>query len=160
MKTFGFVILSLVISHNVYSKDAISICRDYYYGVCLNEESIHDFDSYLTLHKERADVAVEGYRAVIWFLWADYYVNPIKKWKCFNKGKDRLEELIGENRNNVELRFLRLTIQDNLPDFLGYNSNINDDKDFIYHQISSIVDKDLYGRIVLYLRFNGMAKIE
>ena len=160
MKRIVAVIMSLLISHTAFSKDAISNCRNYYYGVCLSEVSIKDFDSYLQLHKGSENESIKGYQSVIWFLWADYYINPIKKWKCFTIGIEKLDQLIESHKDNAELRFLRLTIQENTPKFLGYNENIKEDKQFIYNQLSEIVDKDLYQRIVSYLCYNGMAKIK
>ena len=69
------------------------------------------------------------------------------------------QELINADYNNIELRFLRLTIQDNVPAFLGYNQNIKEDKDFLYNQLNNITDKDLRKRIISYLSF-GMAKLK
>ena len=46
-------------------------------------------------------------------------------------GAELLEEAIKEKPNNIELLFLRMTIQINLPSFLGYNDNIDSDKKFI-----------------------------
>jgi hypothetical protein len=160
VKIIGLIIMSLLISHKAFSKDVISNCRDYYYGVCLSEVSIKEFDSYLKLHKDSDDESINGYKSIIWFLWADYYVNPIKKWKCFARGIDKLDQLIDTYAENPELRFLRLTIQGNVPDFLGYNGNIEEDKEFINNHLSKITDKDLYERIVSYLCHNSMVKIK
>jgi hypothetical protein len=46
-------------------------------------------------------------------------------------GTEILEEAIKEKPNNTELLFLRMTIQINLPSFLGYNGNIDSDKKFV-----------------------------
>ncbi len=46
-------------------------------------------------------------------------------------GSELLEEAIKEKPNNIELLFLRMTIQINLPSFLGYNENIDSDKKFV-----------------------------
>jgi len=154
----GILIISLLISQSVYSNDIATDCRDYYYGVCLNEVSIKDFDSYLELHKGNEEILIKAYQAIIWFLWADYYINPLQKWKCFNKGKKNLDFLIDRNKNNTELRFLRLTIQNNLPKFLGYNNNTKEDTDFIYTKINKISDEDLQSRIVNYLYHSGIEK--
>ena len=160
MKLVGFVLMSMIISHSVYSNDTVTNCREYYYGVCLNKESIHDFQEYLELHNENIGTSVKGYKSAIWFLWADYFINPLKKWTCFNNGKDELEKLIKNNPNNIELRFLRLTIQDNLPNFLRYNQDKKIDKEFIHNRLNQIVDEDLRMRIITYLCYNSMAKIK
>lgn len=54
-----------------------------------------------------------------------------EKLGYLNNGKAILEEAIKQLPGNTELIFLRLTIQLNLPSFLGYNSNIKEDKKFI-----------------------------
>jgi hypothetical protein len=46
-------------------------------------------------------------------------------------GIELLEKAIKEKPNNTELLFIRLTIQLNLPSFLGYNDNIDSDKKFV-----------------------------
>jgi hypothetical protein len=160
MKQISLLIMSLSISFCAFSNDTVKNCRDYYYGVCLNETAIEDFNEYLELHKDYNDAVIKGYQSIIWFLWADYYINPIQKWKCFKKGKDELDQLINANSENTELRFLRLTIQDNVPGFLGYSDNKEEDRKFIYNQLDKISDKDLHKKIVNYLCYNSMAKIK
>lgn len=160
MKQASIIIIGLLISYNVYSNKTAINFRDYYYGVCLDETSIQEFDTYLSLYKDSKDPIVKGYQYVILFLWADFYINPIRKWRCFNKGKEKLDQLIESNSNNTELRFLRLTIQENVPSFLGYNKNIKEDKKFIYMNLSKVLDKDLKKRITYYLRNNSIANIK
>jgi len=158
MKHFLFIIMSLSISYCANPNETVKSCREYYYSVCLNETDIQDFSEYLELHKNSKELSVQGYQSVVWFLWADYYINPIQKWKCFKKGKENLEKLIVANKENVELRFLRLTIQENLPALLGYSDNKKEDKEFIFNRINNISDNDLKIKIVQYLRYNSMAK--
>ena len=160
MKLVFILTMSLIISHSVYSSDVNLNCRKYYYGVCLSEISVKDFNDYLELHQNNEEVVIKGYQAVIWFLWADFYLNPIKKWSCYNKGMEKLDQLIASYAENAELRFLRLTIQDHTPFFLNYNSNIKEDKEFIHRNLNSILDKDLQEKITDYLCYNSMTKIK
>lgn len=72
------------------------------------------------------------------------HVSIFKKMQFFNKGVALLEEAISKASENVELRFLRLTIQINLPGFLGYSDKISTDKSFViknYHQALPILKK-------------------
>jgi hypothetical protein len=161
MKLIYCFLLILFTKSSAYTNNNAKNFRDFYYGVCKKEIPIKDFDSYLELHNENKEVLTNGYKAVIWFLWANYYLNPLEKWKCFNKGKKELEALINENKNNSELRFLRLTIQENIPSFLGYNSNREEDKYFLNQNLSKITDNDLHTRISNYLNYNSTTqKIE
>ncbi len=55
----------------------------------------------------------------------------VDKPSAFRTGRGMLEEAISQKPDNVELKFLRLTIQINLPSFLGYDDNIDSDKKFV-----------------------------
>ena len=67
------------------------------------------------------------------------------------KGTAMLDEAIKEKPNTLELLFLRLTIQINLPSFLGYNDNKEDDKKFVLaHQSSA--PAELRERIANFIR--------
>lgn len=60
-------------------------------------------------------------------IWAKHVFNPIDKLGTFKKGKKNIEQAISLEPNNIELRFIRLSIQKNIPSFLGYKSNIKED---------------------------------
>ena len=81
------------------------------------------------------NVIAYSYHAVANMLLAKYYRNPIKKWRYFNTGKSMLESAVRQYPNNLELRFLRYTVQKNAPDFLLYNSDLKSDKEFITNNI-------------------------
>jgi hypothetical protein len=160
MKRVLGIIICLLISLNIYSNDIAINFRDYYYAVCLSEKPIQEFDSYLALYKESNNVTIKGYQAVIWFLWADFYFSPIKKWECFSKGVLKLDQLIMSYPDNPELRFLRLTVQENVPFFLSYNLNVKEDKSFINSKLNEILDSDLKERITNYLNESSQTKIK
>ncbi len=73
-------------------------------------------------------------------IWANHVFSPIGKLNTFKEGKKNIEQAIKKEPTNVELRFIRLSVQKNAPSFLGYKSNINEDTVFIKenrHQIRS-----------------------
>ncbi|GGE13207.1 hypothetical protein [Sphingobacterium cellulitidis] len=72
-----------------------------------------------------------GYLGGLQTIWANHVFSPISKLKTFREGKKNIEQAIKKEPNNVELRFIRLSVQKNAPFFLGYNSNINEDFAFI-----------------------------
>jgi len=76
-----------------------------------------------------------GYNGAGKILMAKHYYNPISKLSSFNEGKEILEKAIQGDLYNPELRYLRLTIQTNVPSFLGYSSNINEDKLYLTKKI-------------------------
>jgi hypothetical protein len=92
-----------------------------------------------------------GYKGAAKIIMAEYAFNPYTKWNLFNEGKDILESAIASDVNNVELTYLRLTIQMNAPNFLGYKSNIDSDKKFLKENINGLNDKELQSIIKNYL---------
>ena len=67
--------------------------------------------------------------------------NPLNKLKTFNKGKKNIEEAIRIEPENLELRFIRLSVQKNAPSFLNYYSKVEEDTQILSenrHKISSI----------------------
>lgn len=64
-------------------------------------------------------------------IWAKHTINPISKLSTFNRGKKSIEAAVGKAPNDVEIRFIRLSVQQNCPSFLGYNDQIENDKKFI-----------------------------
>jgi hypothetical protein len=89
----------------------------------------------------------KGYEGVATMMLAKQFFNPYDKLSFFNKGKSLLEEAISKDSLNIELRYLRLIVQQNAPFFLGYNSMIVADKEFIVKNISQIQDNQLINLI-------------
>lgn len=79
-----------------------------------------------------------GYLGGLQTIWANHVFSPISKLNTFNKGKKNLEQAIKKEPKNVELRFIRLSVQKNAPSFLGYYSNIKEDMQFIKNNRSGI----------------------
>ena len=76
-------------------------------------------------------------------LMAKHVINPFSKLSYFKKGKLMLENAIKADYTNVELRFLRYTIQTNVPGFLNYTSEKNLDRTFIAQSLPKLKDQDL-----------------
>lgn len=149
IKLLVFLILSMSFG---YSSENLKEIRDLYYKVNLEDVGLDDFEKYLNKKNKIPKPELEGYKAALWFLKAKNYYNPYKKYEFFNKGKKQLELIIKKYPDNVELHFLRLTIQDHLPFFLGYNDKIEVDKIFITAKIKELNnDLDLKSRIIEYL---------
>lgn len=64
-------------------------------------------------------------------IWANHTGNPLSKLNTFRKGVKKIERAVAKDPNNVEIRFIRYSIQKNCPDFLGYNNNLSEDIKFI-----------------------------
>ncbi len=72
-----------------------------------------------------------AYLGALQTIWANHVFSPINKYSTFIEGKKNIEKAIKNQPENVEIRFIRLSVQKNAPSFLGYNSNIHEDTKFI-----------------------------
>lgn len=78
-------------------------------------------------HKDESNIAY-GYYALANMMLAKVYKNPFTKLSYFNKGKALLEKTIQKDRENVELRFLRFAVQNEVPAILLYFNDMEVDK--------------------------------
>lgn len=53
------------------------------------------------------------------------------KIKYFNDGKSKIEEAVSKDPTNMEVRFLRFSIQSEVPAILGYNNQVDEDFNLI-----------------------------
>ena len=151
MKPFNFILFLVFFSQNSFANSSLKTIIDHYFKVNTEEISLNKFEEILD-KTEANSIEIEGYKSMLWFLKAKDYFNPINKLEAFNKGKKLLEELLVSYPNNFELHFLRLTIQDHSPTFLGYNDKVKQDERFILNQLGKLKDSDLKQRISMYLK--------
>jgi hypothetical protein len=63
--------------------------------------------------------------------------NPFTKLSYFNKGRSALERAVAQDPTSVELRYLRFTVQTNVPALLNYRSKLNEDKKILLAYVRS-----------------------
>jgi len=88
-----------------------------------------------------------GYKGAVEMGVGRHHPNVFKKMGYFSDGKENLEKAIEKDPKNIELRFLRLTIQTNLPGFLGYGESKEIDKLFVLENLESAPSKDFRKRV-------------
>lgn len=72
-----------------------------------------------------------GYKGAALALQSRFVVNKKDKKDMFVNGAKDIERAITKGPNDVELRLIRLIIQENTPKILKYKSNISEDKQMI-----------------------------
>jgi hypothetical protein len=129
----------------------ISEIRLKFHNSTSNEKTCKDLIAQLSPYNEKSNALLFGYRGGATMIMAKYVFNPFSKLSYFNKGRDMIEKAIQHDKNNVELRFLRYTIQTNVPSFLGYNDHKKSDRLFLSKSVSFIKDSSLKKIIISYL---------
>ncbi|QAA80900.1 hypothetical protein EI546_03775 [Aequorivita sp. H23M31] len=85
------------------------------------------------LTAEKDEPVYLAYLSGLQTLWANHTINPIAKWDTFKKGTTNLDRAVTMAPNNLEIRFIRLSVQKNAPRFLGYYKEIETDEAVIEH---------------------------
>lgn len=92
-----------------------------------NINSLEQVEQSLKILETNGDVTSKGYYAAMLFMKSKYVIFPLTKFKYFKKGKLLLDDLVFNNQNNIEIRYIRFLLQSEMPSFLGYNKNLEED---------------------------------
>jgi len=78
--------------------------------------------------------------------------NPVEKYAQFERGQALLDQAIVESKDPILGKFLRLTVQEHVPGFLGYNTDVETDRKYVLDHLDQITSKAYYSFIVDYLQ--------
>lgn len=131
---------------------SINSVRQKFRNSTSSEQICKDLIKQLEPYNEKNNPLFFGYKGGATMLMATHVFNPFSKFSYFKKGRIILEKAIQADKNNVELRFLRYTVQTNAPSFLGYSSDIEKDLIFLNESISGVKDNELKKIIASYLK--------
>jgi len=107
--------------------------RNQFPGITSDEQA----DDFIAILKNNNTAEAKGYTAAMNFMKSRYVKFPFTKLKYFKIGKRELDEVIANNPANIEMRFIRYLMQKEIPQFLGYHENINEDFNLILNGIES-----------------------
>lgn len=150
MRLLNFLITVTVLMNSSTSYN-LDLIRANYDKVFLDRELCKKMIVELDREKNNSATYL-GYLGGLQTIWANHVFSPISKWNTFKKGKGNIEQAIKIEPENVELRFIRLSIQKNIPSFLGYKSNIDEDIEFIKKNRNQICIEILNNNIEMLLK--------
>ncbi len=107
----------------------------------LSSEQVTKLDETLNYIKGNADPAITAYEGALLMKKAGLIKGPGNKLSTFKEGREKLEKAIEMDSENGEYRFLRLMIQENAPDMLGYNKNIQEDAAVVQKKYNELSDE-------------------
>ncbi len=152
MKKIILLILILYCESSFSDTFSIPDIRQLYQSAAVNEDACDKLIHMLDKTTSENNLLFSGYKACATMLRAKYVFNPFTKWSHFYNGKNMLEKTILTDENNIELRYLRFTIQTNVPSFLGYKNEIEADKLFLLRSIKTLSDENLKTSILSFLK--------
>jgi hypothetical protein len=159
MMTNGlFTILLIVVSMPAFAQQVtIDSLRYLYFDEWVDECGAEKLVEYTEGLPSDAKPVFQAYRGAGLATTANCTSWPLAKMSRFRDGKALLEDAVEEVPQNLEVRFIRYTIQKNIPGFLNYD-NLEEDRKFILDgltlQLKSGKKDELAVRILKY--FNEM----
>lgn len=152
MRFLLLVITCFIFSNSPANNPSIEEVRNIYQKAAKDEALCKKLIVSLQIYNESNNTSLAAYRACATMIMAKYVTNPFNKLSKFNEGKNLLEKCIEKDNRNVEIRFLRFTVQCNAPKFIGYNTSITLDKNFLLNALTSINDKQLKNIVIAFLK--------
>ncbi|TDQ11595.1 hypothetical protein [Pedobacter metabolipauper] len=129
----------------------LSELRDLFYRSATDKDSAEQFSRLLSPVHTKSSPLLVCYKGVAEMMEAKYGYNPFSKFSRFKKGRSYIEHAIKQDPENPEMRFLRFSIQTNLPSILGYNDDIDKDKLFLLSKVNELTDVNLKQNVIGYL---------
>ena len=132
------IILFLIIICNETLAQEFSLydARNLFVNASDNEEMANELYEMTKNSSIETNYKKYSYNAVAILLSSKYTINPFHKIKSFKKGKEKLEMVIHQFPNDIELRFLRFCVQNDTPKIINYKENMQEDSQLIKNNIS------------------------
>lgn len=77
--------------------------------------------------------------------------NPFSALRLLSKSIKKMDEAVNKAPTNLEIRFIRFAVQTNIPSYLGYSDNLEEDKDYLIENINRFYNSKLDQKIRDYI---------
>lgn len=108
----------------------LSSVREQYSEASKSQKNAEEFYNLIS-NSAKENKVMQAYKGAAITLKAKFAKDRKSKKTLFVEGAKIIESTIKSDPNNVELRLIRLSIQENTPKILNYKANISEDKKFI-----------------------------
>lgn len=105
--------------------------RKMYSDVAKSEANAKDFVTKLSGVSNNDEKILVAYKAASILLESKFEKKLGEKIERFKEGAKLLEATIKSDPSNIEMRMIRLSVQEDVPGITGYKKNIKEDKKFI-----------------------------
>lgn len=109
----------------------IADIRKMYSSVVISESNAKEFASKLSDVNKEDNKTLVAYKGASIVILSKYKKEISDKSKNFKEGAKMVEFAVTSDPNNIEIRLIRLSIQEKSPKILKYNGNMKEDKNFL-----------------------------
>jgi len=144
--------LIVLISYLILTADVnIAEVRQLYKQADLSEQNAVVLLEKLESISKTDDKVLVAYKGAVTSMSAKYEKGAKLKKGVFKNGVSLVEYAVSSDSENIEIRFVRLSVQQNSPKFLNYNKEIEEDKKYILNNINQISSIELKSYIKDYI---------
>lgn len=125
--------------------------RNLYSNVSSSKEKQQDFITYMQKADTKKPV-FQAYKGASLILQSKNTTVKNDRKQLFVNGAGLIDKSVNKEPENIEIRLIRLSIQENIPKALKYNSNIQEDVTFISENLNHIKDSELKSYVQQYVK--------
>lgn len=111
--------------------------RANYYKV-ISSENLEAINAEIDQVNKSSEKYKDAFTGALMMKKAGLLKGAANKLKEFKAGREKLEDVLDKNKEDAELRFLRLIIQENAPKILGYHKEVEEDHTYIVTHFKSM----------------------
>ncbi len=120
---------------NVVDDNELSLARIYFSKASTEETAANNLK---TLTEAKQNEAIfKAYHGASLAILAKYSWNPYKKLENVRNGLLFLNTAVAMNLQDIEIRFLRLSIEEHIPSAISFTKHMQADKDFIIQHLNN-----------------------
>lgn len=127
MKLFLSIFLFISFSNT----PEITDIRKLYSSVVISESNAKEFALKLANIEKDDNKTLVAYKGASIVILSRYKKEIQEKSKKFKEGAKMVEFAVASEPNNIEIRMIRLSIQEKAPKIVNYNKNKKEDKEFL-----------------------------
>ena len=140
------IFLSMVLATSFHGGDTsnalhLDVIRQHYLMAVTDKSICYSMVLELEKHGE-SDVHL-AYLGAFQAIWAQHTFNPFEKLSSFHKGIKNIEKAVTHSPNNIEVIFIRYSVQKNCPRFLVYSDHLHEDEIFLQANRKNITSPTL-----------------
>ncbi len=125
-----------------FSSPSLKKVRVDYVKAVNSKEITFQLNEDLSSVTSKSDKVLVAYKGAVLTLMAKFAQSTKDKKTYFKEGATLIEYAISKSPNNIEIRTLRLGVQENSPKIVGYRKNKEEDKQFILDHYNSTSSKE------------------
>lgn len=153
MKLFRYLSLTLFLTFSAFVSDAnpysVTNLRRQYQQAATSKEAGEKFYKQMAAYDQR-DAVVLAYKAAAEAIRARD-ASMFNKLTYVQNATKQFDEAVRLDSDNPEIRFLRLSVESNLPSFLGLSQHVEEDRQFLLNTLlqhpKSGLDAESFGLV-------------